>query len=137
MLIFCAKESWDHVWKNSKVFYPLTSFYLTFLALKFAQISRSKLIFNDILTLRKWGKKLVRGVKTFDFFRAWSQLSFAQKIILKSLKLVKISFFEKIHIQNNFFVFFVIFQNFEIWKFSKNFQIFFLIVIRFHFAIFL
>ena len=37
--------------------------------------------------LKKRGKKLVRGVKTFGIFRARSQLSFAQKIIKKSSKL--------------------------------------------------
>ena len=41
--------------------------------------------------LKKLGKKLVRGVKkTFGFFRARSQLSFAQKIIKKSLKLANV-----------------------------------------------
>ena len=43
---------------------------------------------------KKGGKKLVRGVKTFDLENMDSQLSFAQKISKKSLELAEIAFFE-------------------------------------------
>ena len=68
---------------------PSLVFYPTFLALKFGQISRSKLIFTDIPTLKKWGKKLVRGVKNFCIIK-YKHLTFIctknQKIIFKTRK---------------------------------------------------
>ena len=53
-------------WKKSKSFLPPSLvFYPLFLALKFAQISCSQLIYAQLSMLQKWGKKLVRGVKNF------------------------------------------------------------------------
>ena len=69
---------------------PSLVFYPTFLDLKFAQISCSQLIYAQLSMLQKWGKKNSEGVKNFGFFRSRSQLSFAQKIIKKSLKLANV-----------------------------------------------
>ena len=92
---------------------PSLVFYPTFLALKFGQISRSKLIFTDIPTLKKWGKKLVRGVKNFCIIKC-KHLTFIctknQKKIFKTRK--NILKWNLMTIKK------------KIWKFFENFQIF-------------
>ena len=109
--------------KKSKSFLPPSLvFYPTFLALKFGQISLSKLIFNDIPTLKKWGKKLVRGVKNFCIIKC-KHLTFIctknQKKIFKTrkniLKWNLMTIKKKIWKFSNF-------QNFEKWKkIQKNY----------------
>ena len=59
---FLCKRKLRSSSKKSKSFLsPSLVCYPTFLALKFAQISCSKLIYTQLLMLKKWGKKLVRG----------------------------------------------------------------------------
>ena len=92
---------------------PSLVFYPTFLALKFGQISRSKLIFTDIPTLKKWGKKLVRGVKNFCIIKC-KHLTFIciknQKKIFKTCK--------------NILKWNLMTVKKKTWKFFENFQIF-------------
>ena len=68
---------------HSLVFYP------TFLTMSIIQIFESLFftVFHGISCGKSWGKKLVRGQKTFDFKNMNLQLSFAQKIIKKYSKL--------------------------------------------------
>ena len=97
---------------------PSLVFYPTFLALKFGQISRSKLIFTDIPTLKKWGKKLVRGVKNFCIIKC-KHLTFIctknQKKIFKTRK--NILKWNLMTIKKKTWKFF---ENFQIFKIVKN-----------------
>ena len=110
--------------KKSKSFLPPSLvFYPTFLPLKFAQITCSKLIFTESPTLKKWGKKLVKGVKNFCMIKYEHSAFICTKNQVKIFKIDENKSIWKIHIQNNSFVgfsFFSKFQNFEnFWKFSK------------------
>ena len=67
-MIFGAKESWDIILYDSKVFYPLTSFYPTFVTSKVEHIWVVNMKSEQTSRLKKWGKKLVRGVKNFWIF---------------------------------------------------------------------
>ena len=74
-------------WKKSKSFLPSSLvFYPTFLALKFAQISCSQLIYAQLSMLQKWGKKLVRGVKNFWIVKYDISAFFCTKNHVKILK---------------------------------------------------
>ena len=76
-----------HLLEKYKSFLPPSLvFYPTFLALKFAQISRSKLICTQLLMLKKWGKKLVRGVKNFRIIKYDISAFFCTKNHVKILK---------------------------------------------------
>ena len=73
--------------KKSKSFLPPSLvFYPTFLALKFAQISCSQLIYAQLSMLQKWGKKLVRGVKNFWIVKYDISAFFCTKNYVKILK---------------------------------------------------
>ena len=93
-MIFGAKESWDIILYDSKVFTPLTNLLPHFLTSKDSKVEHIWVVnmkSEQTSRLKKRGKKkLVRGWKTFGFFRSRSQLSFAQKIIKKSLKLANV-----------------------------------------------
>ena len=65
---------------------PSLVFYPTFLALKFAQISCSQLIYAQLSMLQKWGKKLVRGVKNFWIVKYDISAFFCTKNHVKILK---------------------------------------------------
>ena len=103
--------------KIQKFFTPSLVFYPTFLALKFGQISLSKLIFNDIPTLKKWGKKLVRGVKNFCIIKYKHSTFICTKNQKKIFKIRKnILKWNLMTIKKKIWKFLKIF-----WKFS-NFQ---------------
>ena len=74
-----------------KFFTLLTSFLPPCFALKITTLDIQKSIFCKFSLAGKGGKKLVRGVKKFYLKSLESQLSFAQKISNKSLKLAKIA----------------------------------------------
>ena len=88
---FLCKRKLRSCSKKFKSFLPPSLvFYPTFLALKFGQISRSKLIFTDIPTLKKWGKKLVRGVKNFCIIKCKHLTFICIKNQKKSIKVAEI-----------------------------------------------
>ena len=122
LIIFLCKRKLRSCSKKFKSFLPPSLvFYPTFLALKFGQISRSKLIFTDIPTLKKWGKKLVRGVKNFCIIKC-KHLTFIctknQKKIFKTRK--NILKWNLMTIKKKIWKFFENFQNFEKWKKYKK-----------------
>ena len=109
--------------KIQKFFTPSLVFYPTFLALKFGQISRSKLIFTDIPTLKKWGKKLVRGVKNFCIIK-YKHFTFIctknQKKIFKTRK--NILKWHPMTIKKKIWKIFENVQIFKILKMKKKIQ---------------
>ena len=69
---FLCKRKLRSCSKKFKSFLPPSLvFYPTFLALKFAQISCSQLIYAQLSMLQKWGKKLVRGGKELLNRKVW------------------------------------------------------------------
>ena len=103
---------------------PSLVFYPTFFTLKFTQISCSKFIFIEILTLKKWGKKLVRGVKNF-WIKKYKHSAFIctknQKKIFKTRR--NIAKWNLMTIKKKKLKIFKNFQNFKIlkfWKIEKN-----------------
>ena len=101
---------------------PSLVFYPTFLALKFAQISCSQLIYAQLSMLQKWGKKLVRGVKNFCIIK-YKHLTFIctknQKKIFKTRK--NILKWNLMTIKKKIWKFLKIFWKF-FWKFFENFS---------------
>ena len=99
---------------------PSLVFYSTFLALKFGNISCSKLIFTDIPTLKKWVKELVRGTKNFCIIK-YKHSTFIctknQKKVFKTCK--NILKWNLMTIKKKIWKSFENFQNFEKWKEKK------------------
>ena len=126
--------------KKSKSFLPPSLvFYPTFLALKFAQISCSQLIYAQLSMLQKWGKKLVRGVKNFWIVKYDISAFFCTKNHVKILKTCENRFTWKLEKIEMFFgwkqkfekisffgreIFFSFFSNFQANRFSRVFNIF-------------
>ena len=96
-IFLCKRKLTYHTSRFKSNLFPSLVFYPNFLTSKVGYIWVLNVKSEQTSRLKKWGKKLARGWNTFEFFRAWFQLSFAQKTIEKSLKLANVLQFAQMY----------------------------------------